>query len=379
MKHAVKTTYRFKLYKSRRKMGYLNFLLGIACFIYNHCIALQRRYYRLFGKTVHKYQLIVHITKLKKLAKFNFWKNLNSQAIQDIVERIDRSYKSFFSNRKKNKHSRIPRFCKKEQYTSITLKQSGYKLIDNLLILQKKCNLKFCKSREIEGVIKTITIKRNRLGDYYMFIVTDRDVNQVCLRTGKIAGLDFGLKHFLTRDDGIIIESPLFFKHMYKEIAKWNHKRSHKKGERKGEKKSNGWLRCNYKLQRLYERLRNLRDDFQWKLVHKLCEEFSVICIEDISLKEMQKLWGRKIAELRFAQFVSRLEYVATKFGCIVIKVGRYFASSQMCNSCGYVNEEVKDVRIRKWICPKCGHIHDRDINASLNIKQEGLRLLAEM
>lgn len=371
----MKRTYKFKIYNSKRSRK-LERLLDTACSVYNHCIALQKRYYRLFRKNITAFTMSRHLAKLKKLPRFAFWNGLNSQTVQDISERVWRSYKSFFSNVKNNKRMRPPRFCKRDNYKSFTYKQSGYKIEGNLLTLQQKFRIKFSKSREIEGKIKTVTVKRNSLGDWYLYIVTDIEQNEVLPRQGEAIGLDFGLKHFLTDDTGVRIESPLFFRQMRNRIQKLNRARSRKAGERKGEKKSRNWLRAARKLRRAYEKLRNLRDDFQWKLAKTLCERYATFCIEDLSLKGMQRLWGRKICDLRFGDFVAKLGYMAGKYGCRLVKVDRWFASSQQCSVCGYKNDGTKDLRVRKWTCPVCGTEHDRDVNAAINVLNEGLRML---
>lgn len=371
----MKRTYKFKIYDSKRNRK-LERLLYVACSVYNHCIALQKRYYRLFRKNITAFTMSRHFAKLKKQERFAFWRELNSQTVQDISERVWRSYKSFFGNRKTNKRMCPPRFCKRSNYKSFTYKQSGYRIEGNVITLQRKYRIKFSKSREIEGKIKTVTVKRDGLGDWYVYVVTEIKRNEVLPRQGEAIGLDFGLKHFLTDSTGNRIESPLFFRRMRNEIRRLNRKRSHKLGERKGEKKSRNWLRIAMKLKRAYVRLRNLRDDFQWKLAKRLCEQYSIICIEDINLKGMQKLWGRKICDLRFAGFVTKLEYMANKYGCVIVKVDRWFASSQVCSDCGYKNSNTKDLRVRKWTCPNCGEEHDRDMNASINILNEGLRVL---
>ena len=371
----MKRTYKFKIYNSKRSRK-LERLLYTACSVYNHCIALQKRYYRLFRKNITAFTMSRHLAKLKKLPRFAFWNGLNSQTVQDISERVWRSYKSFFSNVKNNKRMRPPWFCKRENYRSFTYKQTGYKFDGNTVMLQQKFRIKFCKSREIEGKIKTVTVKRDVLGDWYLYVVCDVEQNEVLPRKGNAIGLDFGLKHFLTTDTGEKIESPLFFRQMRNRIQKLNRARSWKTGERKGEKKSRNWLRAARKLRRAYEKLRNLRDDFQWKLAKTLCERYATICIEDLSLKGMQRLWGRKICDLRFGDFVAKLGYMAGKYGCRLVKVGRWFASSQQCSVCGYKNDGTKDLRVRKWTCPACGTEHDRDVNAAINVLNEGLRML---
>ena len=228
-------------------------------------------------------------------------------------------------------------------------------------------SFKYFQSRKISGKIKTITIKRDKLGDFYIFVVTDAENFRVEKRTGKSVGFDFGLKNFLTSSDGKIISSPLFFAKNSKLIAKANKNLSHK------QKGSNNRRRAKISLARIYKKSANQRKDFHFKLARELCLEYEKIFIEDLNLKAMQKLWGKKISDLAFGEFVNILKYEASKFGVNVIEVDRFFASSQICSQCGEKNSEVKDLKIREWICPKCGAKHDRDRNAAINILRYGL------
>ena len=136
---------------------------------------------------------------------------------------------------------------------------------------------------------------------------------------------------------------------------------------------SNNRRRAELKLARLYKKTANQRHDFHFKLARRLCLEYDTICIEDLNVKGMQRLYGRKIGDLAFSDFVKILKYEASKFGTLIVEVGRYFALSQLCHNCGYKNLEIKDLRKRKWKCPKCGANHERDKNAAINILQEGL------
>ena len=126
-------------------------------------------------------------------------------------------------------------------------------------------------------------------------------------------------------------------------------------------------------LARVHKKAANQRHDFHFKLARRLCLEYDTICIEDLNMKAMQRLWGKKISDLAFSDFVRILKYEASKFGTLIVEVGRYFASSQLCSSCGYQNSQVKDLSVRQWLCPKCGEMHDRDRNAAINILYEGL------
>lgn len=177
-------TYKFKLYQHKRNR-YLKRKINLAGILYNHCIALHKRYYRRYGKTLNVYALMKHLTKLKKLPKYAEWNSLGSQAIQDIAQRIDKTYKLFFRNRKHGIKSSPPSFKKVKKYKSYTLKQAGYKLYpDNSIKIGDRIYT-FHKSREIEGTVKTLTIKRDALGDLYICIACETERHEILPRTGK--------------------------------------------------------------------------------------------------------------------------------------------------------------------------------------------------
>ena len=363
-------TYCFKLYNSKRNRK-LKRQINAAGLIYNHCIALHKRYYKLYGRYLKKYDLEKHLTKLKKLEKFSYLREIGSQAVQDIADRIERAYKLFYENRKKKQKSSPPNFKKVRKYKSFTLKQAGWKLNEDLGIIKiGRQNYRYFQSRRIEGKIKTVTIKRDPIGDIYIYIVTDFREEQIMGRTGKSVGYDFGLKKFLTASDGKDIESPLFFVKNSKLIKKKNKNLSRK------QEKSNNRKKARIELARAYKKTANQRKDFHFKTALKICEEYAVVCLEDLNLEEMKKLYGRKVSDLGFYSFVQKLKYEAIKFGTRIILIDRWYASRQICSECGYKNSEVKNLRIRKWECPECGAKHDRDRNASINILKVGASTL---
>ncbi|MBQ3646953.1 MAG: transposase [Synergistaceae bacterium] len=363
-------TYCFKLYNSKRNRK-LKRQINAAGLIYNHCIALHKRYYKLYGKHLKKYDLEKHLTKLKNSKKFSYLREIGSQAVQDIADRIEQAYKLFYENRKKKRKSSPPNFKKVRKYKSFTLKQAGWKLNEDLGIIKiGRQNYRYFQSRRIEGKIKTVTIKRDPIGDIYIYIVTDFREEQIMGRTGKSVGYDFGLKKFLTASDGKDIESPLFFVKNSKLIKKKNKNLSRK------QEKSNNRKKARIELARAYKKTANQRKDFHFKTALKICEEYAVVCLEDLNLEEMKKLYGRKVSDLGFYSFVQKLKYEAIKFGTRIILIDRWYASRQICSECGYKNSEVKNLRIRKWECPECGAKHDRDRNASINILKVGASTL---
>ena len=362
--------YKFKLYASKRNRRLARQIEVAAC-IYNHCIALHKRYHRLFKRHLSENDLKKHLTKLKKQPRFRFWNELNSQAVQDVAERIERGYRLFFRNRKHHVKSAPPSFRKRSRYRSFTLKQCGYKYDGGNRVRIGKQSFRFFKSREIEGEIRTFTVKRDAVGDFFIIFVCEGDTGQRSVRrTGKSVGYDFGLKRFLTASDGNDVASPLYLLENMKKIRLLNRRLSLK---RRG---SNNRRLARLRLARLHRHVAAMRDDFQWKLALDIVRRYDVVCLEDLNVRALQRRFGRKIGDLGFSGFVDRLKCQAAKHGTEIVFADRFYASSQTCSGCGRKNGDVKNLRVRQWTCPECGTVHDRDRNAADNILAEGLRLL---
>ena len=355
---------KYKLYQTKKNKKLIS-EIELASEIYNHCIRIHKLYYVLFKQHLSCYNLQKHITKLKKFKKYEHWSQLNSQAIQDITERIDRAYKMFF----KKHNLRSPDFKSRFKYKSFTLKQTGYKFFNHNSIRLGKHNFRFYKSRDIPETIKTITIKRDSLGDLYIFIICDVAETEVFSKTGKTAGFDFGLKTYLTTSDNEEIQSPQFLLKSLSELKKRSRKLSKKK------KGSNQRHKARLSLARLYRKIENQRHDFHFKLARTLCRKYDVMCFEDLNMQGMKKLWGRKISDLAFSEFLNILEYYALKTGKEVIKIDRFYPSSKTCSECKFVNKDLK-LEDRVWECSSCGNINERDYNAALNIKRVGASTL---
>lgn len=355
-------TFCFKLYQSKHNEK-LNRQINAAGLIYNHCIALHKRYYRLWGKYLEKNQIQKHLVKLKRHNRFAYIREIGSQAVQDVTDRIDRAYNLFFANLKRKKKASPPKFKRVRRYKSFTLKQAGWKLDEAVgkIRIGKKWYGYF-QSRKIEGKVKTLTVKRDGVGDIYVYLVCDVKSEGVELRTGKSVGFDFGLKTFLTGSDGKDIRSPYFFMMNIKAIRSKSRKLSRRqKGSRNRE-------RYRKELARAYRKMENQRQDFHFKTARKLCEEYACISLETLNMRGMARRYGRKVHSLGFSEFVKILQYEAMKFGTEIIFLPQTYPSSQLCHVCGYKNPEVKDLKIREWDCPSCGTHHDRDRNAAINI-----------
>ncbi len=358
-------TYKFKLYRSK-KNKHLRQQINISGLIYNHCIALHCRYYRLTGKSLNKFALMKHLAKLKKLDRYNHWNLVDAQAIQDIANRLDKAYKLFFGNLKRKVRTSPPGFKKVKKYSSFTLKQTGWKLLDDNKIRIRGIVYKFSKSRDIPAGIKTVTIKRDTLGNLYLYFVVEEDINQSGrILTGNSAGFDFGMKTFLTSSDGQAIESPLYYRQAMQDLKTAQRKMSSKV------KLSNNWRKAKTIVARLYQTVVNKRRDWFFKLAHELTDRYDQLFFEDLSMKGMQALWGRKISDLARSEFMGILSYVASTKGKVVHLVNRFYPSSKTCYDCGAVNTALA-LSDRRWACAGCGVIHDRDLNAAFNIHREG-------
>lgn len=353
-------TLKFKLYNHKRNR-YLKRSINAAGVIYNHAIALHKRYYRMWGKHLSCAKLQAHIAKLRK--RNSSWQLVGSQAVQDICQRIEKAYQLFFKHHKKG--VRPPGFKKVKKYKSFTLKQAGYKFLGGNRVKIGNKVYQFWKSREIEGTVKTLTIKRTPLGELFVVVVVDNGSLEVEVKTGKIAGFDFGLKTFLTCSEGFSIESPQFLKQSLNAIKKASRHHSKKL------KDSANRERARKNLVRQHENISNSRRDWFWKLAHDLTNRFDVLCFETLNLKGMQRLWGRKVSDLAFGEFLQILEWVAKKKGSLVVFVDRWLPSSKTCHSCNHVLESL-DLSIREWRCPSCQTVNGRDENAAKVIQAVG-------
>ena len=350
-------SYKYNIYRSK-KTKYLNKMLGECCFVWNHALSLQKRYYRMSGKYISIGRMQKHFAKRIK-------RNLlHSQTVQEILERLDESYSRFFKKRSK----RPPKFKRFDRFNSFVFKQGGFMLNGNIFTINKgKKRFKFSYSRHYEGNIKQIRIIRETCHRFSLIIVTDHNPVNSYRKThdGASVGLDFGLKTYLTKSDGSEIDSPLFFKRYQDKIKKCGKRVSNAK------KGSNNRSRRLFELQQVHRKINNLKSDFQWKLAHELCKRYDYIFIEDLNIEAMRRIWGKKISDLCHSSFIDKLMYVSLKYGVIVHKIDKWYPSSKTCE-CGYINK-LLSLKDRKWICPECESINDRDVLAARNILRKGI------
>ena len=351
-------SYKYKLYRTP-KTKHLDKMLEEACFVWNHALALQKRYYKMY----HKY--ISDSRMRKHFAKRIHRRFLHSQTTQEIIDRLDTAYQRFFNHIAK----RPPKFKKTKDFCSFVFRQGGYSLNSNVLTINSiKKRFKFSLSRPYAGKVKTLTVKRNHIGEFFIVMVLDQSHQSIGKsHNGASVGIDFGLKTYMTLSDGTEIKNPQFMKESLTELRRRSRNLS------KCKKGSNNRERKRKEFDRLWNDICNKRDDFHWKLAHDLCRKYDNIFIEDLNLADMKlgRKANRKLKDQAHAEFITKLLYVATKYDVVVHKIDRYYPSSKTC-TCGYVNKELT-LTDRRWVCPHCGATHDRDLLAANNILRRGI------
>ncbi len=319
--------------------------------------------------------MCAHVKELKRTTHPH-WNALPSQAIQEELKRIHLAYDRFFK-----KLGGKPKRKPKHKFKSITFPgHAGWSLKNNRITLTfRKWNpdtrkwqydrvpYTFHKHHQWHGILSRITIKRDSCGDYWLYLITTYTDFKPLPATGQSVGADFGMKDaYLTLSTGEKKQHPQPLKHSLKKLRHLNKSLSRK------QKGSNGWWRCVRQIARLYRKISNQRKDFHWQLASELCKKFDTIAIETLNLNGMKRLWGRKVSDLAFYQFVEILKYKCSKHKRELRQVGQWTATTKPCSDCGFHNENLT-LNDRQWRCPECGSHHDRDINAAINILRAGI------
>ncbi len=316
-----------------------------------------------------------HLSELKRTTHPH-WQALPSQAVQQELRRIDKAYDRFFK-----KLGGRPKIKKRHKFKSITYPGSaGWSLKNNrLTITFRKWNPKtrkwqfdripytFHKHRQWHGTLSQVTIKRDSCGNYWLCLTTTYKDFRPLPTTGKSVGADFGMKDaYLTLSTGEKIQHRQPLKQSLNKLRSLNKALSRKV------KGSNGWWRCVRQIARLHRKISNQRKDFHWQLASKLCKKFDTIVVETLNLDGMKRLWGRKVSDLAFYQFVEILRYKCGKHKRLLKQINQWTATTKPCSHCGFHNKNLT-LKDRQWTCPECGSDHDRDINAAINILRAGI------
>ena len=370
--------YKFRIYPTEEQEIFFAKTFGCVRKVYNLMLNDRKKAYEEVKNDPSKKMTFPTPAKYKK--EFPFLKEVDSLALSNAQLNLDKAYKNFF----RDKSVGFPRFKSKknpvQSYT--TNNQNGtVALIDSKFIKVPKLKslIRIKLHRQPKGMIKSATISRHASGKYYISLLCKEEINELP-KTNSAIGIDLGITDFAILSDGQKIDNNRFTSKMEKKLKREQRKLSKRallaknKGIPLSEAKN--YQKQKRKVARLHEKVMNQRTDFLNKLSTEIIKNHDIICIEDLNVKGMlrnHKL-ARSISDVSWSSFVAKLQYKADWYGHEIIKVDTWFPSSQICSECGHKDGK-KSLDIREWTCPICHTHHDRDINASINILIEGLRI----
>ena len=371
-------SYKFRIYPTEEQEIFFAKTFGCVRKVYNLMLNDRKKAYEEVKNDPSKKMTFPTPAKYKK--EFPFLKEVDSLALANAQLHLDKAYKNFF----RNKSVGFPRFKSKknpvQSYT--TNNQNGtVALIDSkfIKIPKLKSLVRIKLHRQPKGMIKSATVSRHSSGKYYISLLCKEEISELP-KTNSAIGIDLGITDFAILSDGQKIDNNRFTSKMEKKLKREQRKLSKRallaknKGIPLSEAKN--YQKQKRKVARLHEKVMNQRTDFLNKLSTEIIKNHDIICIEDLNVKGMlrnHKL-ARSISDVSWSSFVAKLQYKADWYGREIIKVDQWFPSSQICSECGHKDGK-KSLDIREWTCPICHTHHDRDINASINILTEGLRI----
>lgn len=388
--------FKFRIYPNKEQQTLLNRTFGCVRWVWNHFLAEREAAYDSKLRMPSTITMQKELTALK--TEFPWLKEVDSTALQRTVRHLDEAYTRFFNLQKvgpkytdkklkwlaKHSEHKLNRFDlnghpqwkrKRDSQRSYTAVFSHNNIDINYTHI-KLPKLGYVRYRDnhhsIEGKILSATISQEASGKYYVSICCDNVQSYIVPKTGKMTGIDLGLKEFLITSDGLKVQNYRFLRKRLQRIKRLQRALSRKT---RGGKR---WEKNRRQLAIQYEKVRHARLDFHHKISTQLIRDYDIICVETLKVKNMIKnhKLAQAISDVAWGQFVSLLTYKALWASKTLIKIDTYFPSSQTCSICGYQNKETKNLSVREWFCPNCGAQHDRDINAAQNILAEGLRML---
>jgi len=362
----IHKSYKFKIAPDNEQKELLAKHFGACRFVFNRYLNSRKEIYLEEKKSLNYYDNANDLTVLKKDEQFVWLKEINSQSLQSSLRNLDTAYNKFF-----RKQTKFPRFKSKFDRQSFTIPQSVYIEDGKLQIPKFKEGIDINIHREIEGKLLFATISKSTTGKYYVSITCEVEYIPFEKTNSKV-GIDTGIKDLAILSDGKVYKNIKILKTNLKKL-KYNQRQLSKKV-----KESNSRLKQKLKLATVHEKVTNIRKDYLHKVSTEIIKNHDVICIEDLAVKNMMKnhKLAQAFSDVSLGTFYTMLEYKANWNDKVIVKIDRFFPSSKTCSNCNYINH-VLTLKDREWTCKSCNTVHDRDFNASINIKKQGLKILS--
>ena len=338
--------------------------------VYNTMLDRKISAYKEDGRTISSFELINQLPQLK--SELTYLKDAPSQSLQQAIRNLDTAYANFF----KKSGSGFPKFKKKGCKDSFRIPTACVIDYDNWTIKTAKIGvIKFYKghNKQIDGRIKSYTITHTSTDRYFISVLYET-ADRAKLNNNKSVGIDVGIKDFAVLSDGKVFENQKYLKHNLKKlrVLQRTASRRYQRGKKR-EEQSNNWKKAVKRVAKLQEHIAFQRNDYLHKVSTWIAKNYSTVCVETLNVKGMMKNHhlAQAISDCGWGMFLNMLEYKCDN----LIKIEKWFASSQTCSECGHKEEKVKNLKVREWTCPICGTHHNRDLNAARNIEREGLSL----
>ena len=367
----VNKSYKIRIYPNKNQKQQIDNNIGSARFVYNYFLNIKIEKYKTNKETFNYFQCSSMLTQMKKQDEFKFLKDVESTSLQQSLKNLDIAYKNFFKS-----GFGFPKFKSKRKSSlsyRIQMVSNNIKLIGKNISIPKVGLLKSRHSFNLSDIhkINNVTIRKLRSGKYYAAISCEVDV-KTKQKTGDIVGIDLGIKEYAIMSNGKIVENPKYFIKSQNKLKILQRELSRKK------KYSNNYEKQRIKVAKLHEKISNQRKDFLHKLSNQLVKDYDFIAMETLKSSNMIKnnKLAKYVSDASWYEFTRQIEYKSLWYDKQLIKISQWYPSSQICSNCGH-NDGKKELSIREWTCNNCGSIHERDINASVNILNEGLRLYA--
>ena len=364
--------FKYRLYPNRAQQVLLTKTFGCARFVYNQCLEEQERRYANGEKYASYVDLSNYIVRVLKRDN-SFLREVDKFALTNAARHLDAGYKRMF--RHQGRHPRYKSKHKRQQSYTTNFTNGNIKVLDNAIQLPKLGKVKAVVHRVVAPdhyTLKSATVSKERDGNYYVSVLYEYEATVSQCTGNRFIGLDYKSEGLYVSSDGECCNMPHYFRQSQSRLAKAQRKLKHRV------KRSNNWEKQRRKVAKIHRHISNQRKDFLHKKSTEIANQYDVVCVETLNLRAMSnKSFGNGKATLDngFGMFISMLGYKLGDRGKRLVKIDKWYPSSQICSECGH--RKPMPLSERTYSCPRCGMVIDRDLNAAINIRNEGLRLLA--